>query len=225
MRGEARVPHNPLLRPPLSKVLLRYHPTAGAATSPLCRMFVVSISCHILFNRLLMKGFSLLLVIPMLAGCGSATESGRVLATNDFEGIDGWAPVGYLTKERAHSGQFAARVDGGAEYAANYSNPLARLSPESISKLEVKAWVYRTSKAAAASLVVEAKDPTTQQSLLYKGIELAPLTKNLNEWTLIKQSIELPPTVNPATVLRIYLWRTGQDPVYLDDFELSQPKS
>ena len=170
-----------------------------------------------------MKGFLLLLVIPFLAGCGSAGESGRALAVNNFEGMDGWTSVDYLTKERAHSGQFAARVDGSIEYAANYSNSLGRLSAEPISKLDITAWVYRTDRTSMASLIVEAKDPATQQNLLYKGIELAPLAKNLNEWTRVQHRLELPPTVNPATVLKIYLWRTGQAPVYLDDFEISQP--
>lgn len=167
-----------------------------------------------------MKTLSLSLPFLLLAGCSAAPEPGRVIASNNFEGLDGWSSVNYITKERAHQGIFAARVDEGNEFAANYTSALGHLSTEPLTKLGLKAWVYRSGREATAGLVVELEDPATHQRLSYTGIELAPLVKEPNKWTPIEHTIELPPTANPASVLKIYLWRTGQGAVYLDDFEL-----
>ncbi|MEJ7661966.1 MAG: hypothetical protein WKG07_21540 [Hymenobacter sp.] len=88
-----------------------------------------------------------------LGSCGGsdATKPANLLASNDFESLDGWlgGEVGpSLTREQAHSGVYSVKVDPKVDYSMGYSNPLGRLSSSQVTKLKLHGWVFLPSNQA-----------------------------------------------------------------------------
>ena len=163
-----------------------------------------------------------------LAGCGGSTESvidPNVLVDANFDTLAGWIPDamnGTLTREKAHSGNYALKVDGTHEYSLGYTAPLGNLSGTRIKKIKVSAWAFLVA-GANASLVVTVGNPATpaEKPLMWEGL---PLEKSASpgKWVEISKVITLPKNILPTYTLGLYLWRTaGTQPVYLDDLRVT----
>ncbi|MDQ2794058.1 MAG: hypothetical protein M3Y12_08625 [Bacteroidota bacterium] len=177
--------------------------------------------------------FAFLLVALGASSCSQkpAEPTGSdVLATNDFENLDGWLAdspaLVTLTKSRAHSGVYSTQAGPGYDFSLGYNNQLSRLAPEWPGKLKVSAWVLLPNDQAAAKLVMEVKSgATTSAGLLWEGLDLTKAVKSYNKWQYVEQTITLPETAKPTSRLLVYLWRAdSKQPVYLDDLKISRVK-
>jgi hypothetical protein len=146
---------------------------------------------------------------------------------SNFESLAGWAPeTPSLTREKAHSGKYALKVDKDIEYSLTYRNQLGNLSPVKLQKLRLTAYAYVTTPQNPAKLTVQiVKSAQDGTSTFMHVIEFSKEVKSANEWTKISQVITLPEDVTAVNELRVYLWRAGAaEPVYVDDVELSIEK-
>lgn len=165
-----------------------------------------------------------------LWGCGGATpsHSDNVLASNDFESLDGWigGEVGpSLTKDQAHSGVYSVKVDPKVEYSMGYANPLSRLSSSRVQKLKLHGWVFLPSDKAGAQLVTQLQNPGDPKPLLWDGMDLLSegKAKGYNKWIEFEHVIPVPEASTYNTQLKIYLWKANSaQPVYLDDLQLER---
>lgn len=165
----------------------------------------------------------------VLTACGDkvAKIPADQLASNDFESIDGWVGDNVspsLTKEKAHSGRYAIKVDPNIEYSMGYSNQLGRLSASKLHKIKVHAWVNIPATDPKAVLVVQVTDPTNPSAnLLWNGINLAEQVKARNKWVEIEKEVVLPDNLNYAHKIGVYLWRTSvPNTVFMDDLTISK---
>jgi hypothetical protein len=172
--------------------------------------------------------FSVLLL--SLAACSSNTSDSdpNVLVNSDFESIDGWLPADQsatLTREKAHSGKCAIKVDGGHEYSIGFSKLLGQLHDSKPKELEVKAWAFVPNDKAAASLVIAMDDPTAgpgAKPLMWEGINLKEEAKPYGKWQEITKVFKVPANAGPTNKLGIYLWRnSGDQAVYVDDIKIT----
>lgn len=169
-----------------------------------------------------------LVAVTTLAGtltsCGNnggASRAENVVAANDFESMDGWAPANpSITREKAHSGHYSARINQAVEFSAGYTNLLGSMSSVRMQKLTVKAWGLRSGGDAKASLVVQVVNPVTGASLYWQALDVTTQVTTLNRWTEVSKTFDIPATLGPTEQMRIYLWRTGSQAVYLDDIAL-----
>ncbi len=176
------------------------------------------------------KHFYLALALAGLVSCGDgsgADHPANLLASNDFEAMEGWngdAPTPpSLTREKAHSGNYAMRVGPDVEYASGYIGALGKLSPTRLSKVQVKAWVYVPGGEPAAALITQVMDPATPGAppLLWDGLPLSKSVSKRSEWVQIEKTLTLPATVNPNCKLYVYLWRgTSPAVAYIDDMQI-----
>ncbi|UOQ54279.1 carbohydrate binding domain-containing protein [Hymenobacter cellulosivorans] len=167
--------------------------------------------------------FLLLLLLTAACSKKSADDTGgqetQVLVRNGFEDLEGWVPNNpSLTKENPHSGQYSVKVDPAIEYSLTYINPIGHLSPTRINKIRLKAWTYQA-KPGKAAVVVQINSPEPNgPSVFYQKFDLSEVSK----WTELSQVLTMPAVLDPASQIRIYLWRfEAGGPAYMDDIELS----
>ncbi|PJJ48480.1 carbohydrate binding domain-containing protein [Hymenobacter chitinivorans] len=149
----------------------------------------------------------------------TAGQQSQVLVRNGFEDLDGWVPNNpSLTKEKPHAGQYSVKVDQNIEYGLTYINQIGRLSPTRINKIRLTAWAYQE-KPGKAAVVVQINSPVPNApGVFYQKIDITEVGK----WTKLSQVLTMPAVVDPASEIRIYLWRhEAGGPVYMDDLELS----
>ena len=174
-----------------------------------------------------MQKISCIVLTLGLAACaeGGSQKPTNQLAFNDFENVEGWsgdAPVPSLTQEQAHSGTRAVRVAEGLDYSLGYRNTLGRMGRKPPQKIKVEGWVYAAAAQPASVLVTQLRNPTTNQDILWKGLNLADLVKTKHSWVRVEQTVALPATATPESQLLVYLWRNGSpQPTYLDDLRIT----
>ncbi|HEX8328676.1 MAG TPA: hypothetical protein VF629_14130 [Hymenobacter sp.] len=142
---------------------------------------------------------------------------------NDFESLDGWAPVP-VTDEKAHSGRYSIKVDKAAEFSLGYTNFLGKASPTRISKLTVSGWALRTGGESRAVIVVQVINPANPDEKVYwQSMDMYQQIKTYNTWTRISKEFTLPATIQPTYQLRVYMWLAGSNqPTFLDDVEITK---
>ncbi|GAC1594102.1 MAG: hypothetical protein NVS3B25_16570 [Hymenobacter sp.] len=167
-------------------------------------------------------GLLLGLVAAACSDSGAGHWVGDYVTANDFEAVRGWNPdAAALTRDHAHSGQYATFVGPGREYSLTYDLPLNEASVHALKGVAVEAWVYLPSPQAAASLEVQVRLPGGGQ-LGYSGrLTLPDQVKEGARWTRVRQEFALPAGLPGDAHLRIFLWRnTSHEPVYLDDLRV-----
>ncbi len=175
-----------------------------------------------------MKNIAALLGLALLGACSSDNKSGtaadaKTITFNDFEAVAGWSiDPGLLDKGRAHSGQYAIKVDKDHEFSLTFDLPLGQVSPRKFRIVHLEAWAFRASEKATGFLGVQVVEPSTGQQVFLDGIKLLDADKTPNKWVAVSKDIALPDNITSAQHLRFALWRAGsEDTVLLDDVKLS----
>jgi hypothetical protein len=161
------------------------------------------------------------------AGCRhpEPTPPAGFISGNDFEGLDGWVPVGpAVTAEQAHTGRYSTKVDSGTEYSLSYTNTLGKIGLGPGQTLKVTGWGFLTGGQANASVVVQVVNPANEQEkVFWEALPLVEQVKIYHRWSPIKRSFRMPDNIKPEYQLRVYLWRQqATQPAYLDDIILAK---
>lgn len=174
------------------------------------------------------------LIVPLAAtllllpGCGDSKEEAtpsNQLAFNDYEAVVGWMPEQKsVTRERAHSGHYAVKVDGANEYGMGYSMVLSRVLDHKPRKMHVEGWGYMTDAKSNARLDFQLVDLTNSNKAAFDdGIDYGTAIKDYGKWVKISKDITLPENLNSAQELRVFLWRgAATTPAYIDDLRISE---
>lgn len=174
---------------------------------------------------LLRRTFPIWLFLLSLLGCTKADPKGEladIISRNDFETSMGWGSVNtnQLTRERAHSGNYAIWADQNHEFSFTYDASLRNASVHRLKGLRVEAWVLLLSPASRAQLVVEVDEPMGK-SRFHQAYLLAQQQPVFGKWAPISVDYHLPDNLNPEDRLKIYLWRSDATaPTYLDDITI-----
>lgn len=175
-----------------------------------------------------MKKIAYAALALFLASCAddAAKAPADQISFNDFEAVEGWsagAPVPSLTKERAHSGAFAVRVGSGVDFSLGYNNVLGKISSTRLRKIKVQAWVFVPSAQADCILVTQLHSNEQNKDILWDGLNITKMAKEVNKWVLVEKEITLPETATYTNQLLVYLWRSASpQPTYLDDLRISR---
>ncbi|MBF9223736.1 hypothetical protein [Hymenobacter ruricola] len=169
--------------------------------------------------------------LALLAACSSHDDAGDwigdVVTANDYEAVMGWVPgATSITRDHAHSGRYADRVDAAHEWGVTFQAPLGQASVHALRGLDIEAWAYakEVQPAATASLQVEvwAHGPGQDPAPLFSGsMPLAAQLQDSCVWTKVNSRFTLPPSMPYDANLRIFLWRsTAKKAAYLDDIRV-----
>jgi len=179
--------------------------------------------------RKTLLSFSASLLALSLASCGSGSDAANdpnTLINNDFETLAGWLPDpqnATLSRDKAHSGRYALKVDAAHDYSLSYRAPLGQLHDTRIKKIKISAWAFVPAGGSTASLVTTVGNPAKpdDKPMLWEALELAK-GNAVGKWVEVSKVIAIPETAAPTHTLGFYLWRTGgNQPVYLDDLRVA----
>ncbi|MDQ2771822.1 MAG: hypothetical protein M3Y54_15140 [Bacteroidota bacterium] len=167
---------------------------------------------------------SLLLVcILALASCSHSNSEAdaNLIAANNYEAVIGWGgDTNSITREHAHSGHFAVKVDAAHEFGLGYGMKLGEATARKPHLLRISGWAYKTDDKSNARLGLQVFDMTAGKEVFGDGISYADL-KDVKKWVHISKDIKLPETVNSTQQLRVFLWRGGAtSPAYVDDLRI-----
>lgn len=162
-------------------------------------------------------------LLGLLTACSGADTGhwvGDYVTSNDFEAVRGWgADAAGLTRDHAHSGQYAVFVGPEREYSFTYDLPLSEASVHALRGVAVEAWVYLPDVQTSASLDVQVRLPGAASPLGFAGsLRLADQVTERAKWTRVRQEFLFPAGLPGDAHLRIFMWRNASPgPVYLDD--------
>lgn len=166
---------------------------------------------------------SLLGLLASCSGSDAGNWVGDYVTNNDFEAVRGWSPDGpAVTRDHAHSGQYAIFVSPEREFSLTYDLPLSEANVHALKGVAVEAWVYLPSTQDAASLDVQVRLPGPENKLGFNDRLMLPeQVKEGAKWTRVRKEFALPPGLPGDAHLRIFLWRNSSHaPVYLDDLKV-----
>ena len=163
------------------------------------------------------------LVLLILSGCSDKKQEGLHFF-NDFEAIQGWvkAPtIPTLAKGTAYSGNFALRLDSVEAFSHAFQLKFKDISSKPLRKVKFSVFVMFTNPNAQAKLVF-AIDGVDKPNLLWNGLHLQDYVKEPNKWVQVSGEINLEKDgVNSRDNTAIlYVWNTGKEVVFADDFDL-----
>lgn len=144
------------------------------------------------------------------------TDENRVMKF-DMEGAadDCWKSTDKVSSGVAYSGSRSCRIDSGSAYSILFEDSLHSFYGSKDGYIRVAASI-KTGNTAKPVLVFDYRDETGQ--IKYKAIPVEKKDKT-DEWIVQEFFDELP--VKKAELVRIYFWHTaGDDPCYIDDFEV-----
>ena len=175
-----------------------------------------------------MKKLVLLLSLAGLGACSSdsapaeSANAADVFTTNDFESGGGWnTDPSYFDKGRAHSGQYAIKVDKDHEFSLTYDVALGKISSHKFKGIHLDAWVFMPSEKGTAHLGIQIMTPDNQQ-VFGSGLILRDAVKTYGKWVHVTKDFTLPDNITSNQHLRFFVWRAdATDEVLVDDVKLS----
>lgn len=160
-----------------------------------------------------------------LAGCSKSDseDDANLIAANNYESVVGWGcDVNSVTRDHAHSGHYAVKVDAGHEFGLGYGMPLGEATARKPHLVRVSGWAYKTDDKSNARLGLQIFDMVANKEVFGDGISYAEQVKDVNKWVHVSKDIKLPNVVNSTQHLRVFLWRDGAtSPAYLDDLRIT----
>ena len=168
--------------------------------------------------------FTLLLTGLFLSVSCDRQSSDKILVENDFDGLRGWGlEHASINSERAHSGKYSVKIDGGLEFGLTFNQILGTLTNKKPKQINVELWAYIPANTAKASFVVTLSKPESQEHQFYQSFNLVDKTKNYREWVKISKRLELPDDIQLSDKFGCYLWRSepSEEVVYIDDLKIT----
>ncbi|RZK15068.1 MAG: hypothetical protein EOO56_23665 [Hymenobacter sp.] len=180
-----------------------------------------------------MKEFAAILSLALLGACAGNTPTSpeidaNTITFNNFEAGGGWSSDAgrndptLLDKGRAHSGQYAIKVDKDHEFSLTYDMALGRIRSQKFKTIHLEAWAFLPSDKATGVVVVQVMEPVSNKQVHGDGLNLGEVVKTYGEWVPVSKDFTLPDDITMMQHLRLSLWRSNaSDVVLLDDVKLS----
>ncbi|MDJ0364271.1 carbohydrate binding domain-containing protein [Hymenobacter sp. H14-R3] len=184
-----------------------------------------------------MKYLAALVGLASLGACSSkddahdttdTTIDDKTITFNNFEAGPGWSndpnrnDVALVTKSRAHSGQYALKVDKDHAFSLTFEMPLGQISNSKFKTVHLDAWVYMPSAQATGTIGLQIIQPQGNESIGGGDLKFSDVVKTYGEWVKVSKDFTMPDNITAANRLRLFMWRAGaSDEVFLDDVKLS----
>jgi hypothetical protein len=136
----------------------------------------------------------------------------------DFESLAHWTWENSLTREKAHSGRYAAFTGAGQEYSQTFAMPMSEIYNEGYRHLDVQMWLWKQTLNSRVRLIMEISDADStlvNDSYLVRTAVIQPET-----WGVFSIHKRLRQNLNPNSTLKIYLWSLEHDTAYMDDVRI-----
>jgi len=165
-----------------------------------------------------MKNFLLFFIIVMVSACSREKNiNDRLEFNNDVDGMAHWTDNPTIVKYNSHTGKFACRTDSMNQFSLTFRKRMGEITEKPIMRVYISAWIYVNNISADGRFVC-ALDSAPGVGYVYLN-ETFHIKKE-REWTKVSSVFYLPKTYNPDFILSSYIWNTGKEEIYIDDFHI-----
>jgi hypothetical protein len=155
-----------------------------------------------------------------LFSCTRRHKSDNLHYHQDFEAIKGWHQIQSLSSDiKAHSGTYSILVKP-SDYSFGFASSQALISPKPLTKIKASVWCYSEAKNPVGAFCIQIASPANENKL-FVGKAFEDVLKTEKKWTKLVYETEIPKAaIGPDFSVKVFLWNTGQVPVYGDDMEI-----
>jgi len=167
--------------------------------------------------------YAFIILVLFSAGCSSEQTQPKMSFGCNIETIY-WKNLSVSYKfPNAHSGNYVSKLNKDSPYSAALDLPVREISSKPLKRAKITAWFMCTSNASVQNLVCDIRDSSMQNSVEWIGVDAADFSIELNKWSKAELIIDLTKNNrnNLSYVYRIYAFNDKDDPVYVDDFDVS----
>ncbi|MBM3403305.1 MAG: hypothetical protein FJY10_00225 [Bacteroidetes bacterium] len=146
--------------------------------------------------------------------------SGKITFMNDTENssLNSWKT---LTREQSRSGMYANKVDENNEFCCQIVKKVGDLYGKAPYKVEVTAWVSAPIRLDPEIYLVCSIESAPSTPFLWLSEKIDTHLKNLNEWTEVTRTFELPVGLHPDYLINVYIWNQNREKLFVDDIKVS----
>ena len=137
---------------------------------------------------------------------------------NNFEGESGSDLT--LDSTTYYSGRFSEKLAPDNLYASGYTHPLEEQREE----LSLLVSFYGKFKFKTETVLVLTVTRDKEQ-ILWKGQNLAPYYSPQKEWQHVIAAFKWEDTILPGDLIKVYIWNSGQENVWVDNFKVEWGRS
>ncbi len=149
---------------------------------------------------------------------GACQNHDKISISQDFEQMPGWNSHPNLVKGKGNSGFYFTRTGPDQDYSQTFSMKLVDISDKPIRRIDMGAWVRISSSLAKAKLVLSIE---SADSIMYwQSIRSEDVNPKPGEWTRLYFTYDLPVTIKPEHIVKMYLWNESKKEVDADDFDI-----
>ena len=166
------------------------------------------------------------LLISALHGCSDGPKQEGLRFFNDFESLKGWAKAPTmitLAKGTAYSGNYALRMDTMAAYSQAFQLKFKDISNKPIKKVKFSVYaMFPSVNTNCQAKIVAAVDGPDKPNLFWDAVHIQDFVKESNKWVQVTGEVNMQKNGlnNPENTFILYVWNTGKQVVFADDFEL-----
>jgi len=118
----------------------------------------------------------------------------------------------------SHSGKYSLNSESKNKFCVTLKTSVKKLFRDGSGCVNVSAWIYAKDKFNA-QLVMDVGDPNSKRD--WQAKLLPKFVKQTGKWQEVFATFELPASAYPDDEVRIYLWNSGKNTFYIDDFTVS----
>lgn len=172
----------------------------------------------------MLKITKLLIVLTLLISIFSCKNSKNNKANeggiikNNIDCLFGFNNNLNITQGKAHSGVYFSKIDTINRFSLTFVKQIKDIYTGKVGSLKASVWVSAKSLNFESKLVV-ATTNTQGQNTSWNNLNLKEIIKAPSDWVEAKLDVDIN-SINPEDNLAIYIWNTGKEEVYVDDFEI-----
>lgn len=149
--------------------------------------------------------------------------NGRLLATFNF---DPGSPGATAERLDTVGGSHSFRLDPSFTFSPGLDTPYGKITSKDHIAIRASARIYSKVPLTdnPSSLIVTVMNG--DQTLKYKGADVENHRFPANKWNTIKTEFITPANITAESIVKVYVWHRGQQPVWVDDLviEIFEPR-
>ena len=164
-----------------------------------------------------------ILLFFICAGCSREGDFNKLSFNNSLE-CAGWSTSGSMIPfADSHSGHYVCKINKDNAFSSILDIKVKDISKKPLKRARITAWFMLTSHTTEQNLVLDVRDSTLQNSYEWINTDAADYSIDLNKWVKAELVVDLTKKNrnNINNIYRIYASNGKDDPVYVDDFEVS----
>ena len=157
-----------------------------------------------------------------LQSCTRKQRSDNYHYFQSFDELKGWVPEPQsLTDELVtHSGKYCVYTNDANPYSPTLKLKFNDIDKSKPKKIKATVWCYTTSKFCKGSLCFQIKNPENEYKL-WVATPFEDVVSAQNTWTKVEVLADIPQSAfYSENEIAMYVWNTGKDKIFLDDFAL-----